>query len=118
MVSIGPASVLEGNTGSTANMVFTVSLSAASGRQVTVQYQTANGTARPRLPTRTTTPPAARSPLLQARRPSMVTVQVRGDVLGEQDETFLVNLSNAVNANIGALRRGHDPRRRTPRVDQ
>ena len=43
-LSIGPATVAEGNSGTT-NAVFTVTLSAASDGAVTVNYATANGTA-------------------------------------------------------------------------
>src|SRR5690606_23063191 len=43
-LAINNASVTEGNSGST-NATFTVTLSAASGRVVTVNYTTANGTA-------------------------------------------------------------------------
>ena len=43
-ISIGDVTVAEGNSG-TANAIFTVTLSAASGRTVTVDYATANGTA-------------------------------------------------------------------------
>src|SRR5262249_50330382 len=43
-VSIGDATVAEGNSGTT-SAVFTVSLSAASTQSVTVQFATANGTA-------------------------------------------------------------------------
>jgi hypothetical protein len=43
VLTIGDASLSEGNSG-TKNLNFTVSLSAVSGRSVTVQYATANGT--------------------------------------------------------------------------
>ncbi|NOK07235.1 Ig domain-containing protein,Calx-beta domain-containing protein, partial [Myxococcus xanthus] len=43
-LSVGDASATEGNSG-TATMTFTVSLGAASGQTVTVNYATADGTA-------------------------------------------------------------------------
>ena len=43
-LSIGDVTVTEGNSG-TANAMFTVSLSTASGQTVTVNYATADGTA-------------------------------------------------------------------------
>jgi hypothetical protein len=96
-VSIGNASVPEGNTG-TAPATFTVSLSAASGKTVTVEYASANGTA--------TAPAdyAAVGTTILTFTPGQlsktVTVNAQGDVLDEADETFSVNLSNAVNASI------------------
>ena len=45
-LSIGNVTVTEGNSG-TVNATFTVSLSAASGQTVTVNYATADGTAVP-----------------------------------------------------------------------
>ena len=44
VLSIGDASGAEGNSGTT-NLVFTATLTPASGQSVTVSYQTANGTA-------------------------------------------------------------------------
>ena len=43
-VSVGNATVTEGDTG-TINANFTVSLSAASGKTITIDYATADGTA-------------------------------------------------------------------------
>jgi hypothetical protein len=98
-LTINNVAVTEGNTGTTVNAVFTVTLSAASGQIVTVNYATANGTATAgatadylatsgalTFPTGTTT--------------QSVTVTVRGDALDEANETFFVNLSGAGNATI------------------
>ena len=65
-VSIGDATVTEGNTG-TVTATFTVTLDAPSGRTVTVDY--APPTARP-LRRATTSPRAARSRSSRARRRS------------------------------------------------
>lgn len=96
-LSINDASVTEGNSG-TANATFTVTMSQASNVQVTVQYATADGTAKAPgdytaiVPSVLTFAPGVTS--------RTVTVQVNGDTLFEQNETFFVNLSNAVNATI------------------
>ncbi|MDQ5846908.1 MAG: Ig-like domain-containing protein [Acidobacteriota bacterium] len=96
-VSIGDVSVTEGNAG-TVNAVFAVSLSAASGQSVTVNYQTANGTA--------TAPgdyQAISSTVLTFNPGEIsknVTVLVNGETDVEDDETFFVNLSGANNATI------------------
>jgi hypothetical protein len=96
-VSINDAVVTEGNTG-TVNATFTVALSYASNVDVTVQYATADLTAAAgsdyKAASGTVIVPAG-----QTR--ATVTVAVRGDRLGEPDETFAVNLSAAANATIG-----------------
>jgi YD repeat-containing protein len=94
-LSIAAASTPEGNAG-TATAVFTVSLSAASGRTVSVNYSTADGTATSADYISTsgtlTFPPGTIT--------QTIPVAVNGDVVAEPDETFVVNLSSAVNASI------------------
>jgi hypothetical protein len=96
-VSIGDASVLEGNSG-TIGATFTLSLNAPSGRQVTVDYTTADGTAQApgdyAAIARTTGTFAAGQVL------RTVTVQVKGDVFVEPSETLALNLSSPLNATI------------------
>jgi len=95
-MSIGDVEVTEGNSGQVnANLV--VTLGAGSGKQVTVDFETENETA---------TQPAdyaqASGTLTFAPGDTSetVTVQVAGDTLDESNETFLVKLSNAVNATV------------------
>jgi hypothetical protein len=96
-LSITDSALTEGNTGS-ANLTFTVTLSAASGQTINVDYAGANGTA--------VSPAdyAAASGTLSFG-PGVLTqtfvVAIAGDVLDEADETFTVTLSNPVNAAIG-----------------
>jgi hypothetical protein len=94
-LSISDVALAETDGGRTA-FVFTVSLSRASSREVSVQYATANGSARagdgdfvgksgtlkfaPRETTKT------------------ITVLVKGDTKRELDERFFVNLGRARNA--------------------
>src|SRR5262249_43437992 len=95
-LSINDVPVTEGSTG-TVNVVFTVSLSAASGRPVTVDFATNDGT-------------ATAGPDYQARSGTLtfnpgettktITVQVTGARVGEPDESFFVNLASATNALI------------------
>jgi hypothetical protein len=96
-VSINDATVNEGNAG-TVNATFNVTLSYASNVAVTVHYATADITATAgsdyTAASGTVTIPAG-----QTSAP--VTVAVRGDRLGEPDETFAANLSTATNATIG-----------------
>jgi large repetitive protein len=95
-LSINDVSVTEGNTG-TVNATLTVTLSAASGQTVVVNYATADGTAI--APTdyvsasgTLTFPPGATT--------RIVTIPVRGDTTPEADETFTVTLSGATNATV------------------
>ena len=95
-LTINNVSLNEGSSGTTA-FNFTVNLSAASAQTVTVNYATANGTA---------TSPSD----YQAKNGSLsfapgetsktITVLVNGDLDVEADETFAVNLTNALNATI------------------
>jgi photosystem II stability/assembly factor-like uncharacterized protein len=96
-VSIGDGAVNEGDTG-TVDALFEVSLSATSGKTVTVQYATVNGTALSGLDYvgaggSLTFPPGVTRLVLP--------IQVKGDWLPEPDETFFVMLSNPGNAALG-----------------
>ncbi|HYZ18358.1 MAG TPA: Calx-beta domain-containing protein [Gaiellaceae bacterium] len=96
-LSIEDKVVTEGNSG-TLNATFTVSLDTASGRSLTVNYATADGTATATADYQTRTGTLTFAPG-QTTRP--VTVPIVGDTLDENNETFTVNLSGAVNATIG-----------------
>lgn len=97
-LSIDDVSAREGNGGTT-GFTFTVTLSQGSEEPVTVQYQTADGTATglsdfaPIGLTTLVFPPRATS--------QTITVLVNGDTTDEASENFAVNLSGAANANIG-----------------
>jgi probable HAF family extracellular repeat protein len=95
-LTINNVSVTEGNSG-TVNVVFTVSLSAPSTSQVTVQYATADGTA-----TAGSDYQAASGTLtfLPGQTSRTITVSVIGDRVPEPNETFFIRLSGAVNAAI------------------
>ena len=88
--------VTEGNSGTVA-ATFTVSLNTASGRAVSVDYATADGTA---------TQPGDYAPatgtlnFTAGQTTRTFTVQVQGDTLDEDNETFMVNLAGEVNATI------------------
>jgi hypothetical protein len=96
-LSINDVTVLEGNVGTT-NAVFTVSLSNQTAQSVTVDYQTGDGSATLanndyQAASGTLTIPANTSS-------ATLTVVVNGDTEVEPNETFVVNLSNSVNANL------------------
>ena len=86
----------EGDSGTT-SATFTVTLAPASGQNVSVDYSTADGTATAPADYAATSGTLTFAPGQTTRT---VTVQVAGDTLDELDETFTVNLSNAVNAAI------------------
>ena len=95
-LSVDDVTVTEGDAG-TVNATFAVNLSAPSGRAVSVDFATANGSA---------TAPAdyvATSGTLDfaaGETAKTVTVVVNADVLDEINETFTTVLSNATNATI------------------
>ena len=96
MLQINNVSRAEGNSGAT-NFVFTVTLSPASAQTVTVHYATANGSAKAgsdytaKSKTLTFTP---------GQTSQTFAVAVKGDATVEPNETFQVNLSGAVGADI------------------
>jgi hypothetical protein len=97
LLRIGDVSVIEGNTG-TVTATFTLTLSYASSVDVTVHYATADITAA----SGSDYTAASGTVIIPAGQTSAAfTVAVRGDRLGEADETFAVNLSAATGATIG-----------------
>jgi hypothetical protein len=96
-LAIDDVSLAEGNSGTTA-FTFTASLSAVSGLSVQVNYVTADGTATLADADYVAASGTATIPAGSLSTP--ITVLVNGDLTPETDETFLVNLSNPVNASI------------------
>ena len=91
--SIGNASVVEGDSGS-ANLTFTVTLSASSTSPLTVDYARTGGTAT--SGTDFTALAASNMLTFPANSTSQtITVSVTGDTLDEPDETVVITLSNA-----------------------
>ena len=97
-LSIDSPSVGEGDSG-TASLEFTVSLSAASGRQVTVGYADA-GTGTATSGTDYTAISAGTLTFAAGETAKTLTVLVTGDTADEPDETVVVSLSGAANAAI------------------
>jgi len=97
-VSVADAAMLEGADG-TANLVFTVALSAPARRQIVVPFRTVDGTA-----TVADSDYSARSGNVTFRvgqRTATVTVPVHGDLKVEADETLQVVLGTPSNATLG-----------------
>jgi ELWxxDGT repeat protein len=96
MVSIGDVSVTEGDTGATPAS-FTVSLSAPSGKLVTVGHQTSDGTATAGADY---APAEGMIVFPEGSTLQTVAVAVTGDHVHESGETFFVNLSSPLNATL------------------
>jgi hypothetical protein len=88
---------MEGNSGTT-GAILMAKLSVRSSETVTVDYATADGTAE-----QGTDYIAARGTITfpPGTTNQPVTIQIMGDANDELEETFLVNLSNPVNATLG-----------------
>jgi chitinase len=95
-LSIGNASVTEGNSG-TVNVAFVVTLSQAAASPVTVQYATANGTAVAGSDYNAT---SGTLTFAAGETSKTITVAVRGDTAVEGAETFRVLLSNPSGATL------------------
>ena len=95
-ISINDVSVNEGNSGTT-SFAFTVTLSAPSGRNVQVDYGTADNTAAQGSDYNGTTGTLVFPGGVTTQT---VTVQVKGDIVFEANETFFVTLSNSYNSTI------------------
>ena len=123
-LTIDDVAVYEGPSGGTTTAAFTVTASSTNKGDITVDYQTADGTATapgdytpiPGTPVRTLTFPEF-GELTQT-----IQVTVIGDSVAEPDEIFLMNLTNPTNARIldgtgqGRIRNGVDPSQPQPPV--
>jgi CSLREA domain-containing protein len=96
-LSIKDVSVAEGNSGTT-NLIFTVTLSAASNLMVNVDYATADGTAT--LADNDYQTASGTLTFNPGEVTRTITVLVNGEQKFEPDETFFVNLTIPVNATI------------------
>ena len=94
-ISVANASVSEGNNSVSLN--FTVSLDAASGKTVTVNYQTQDGTAAAGSDYTATNGTLTINP---GQLSGVVSVPVLGDTVEEPDETLTLTLSAPVNAGL------------------
>lgn len=99
VVSIGDATnASEGNAGQTTSAVFVIGLSAESGREVTVVFSTADGTATGGSDFVTDSRTVTFAP---GATTQTVSIAVIGDNTDEPNETFKGILSTPVNATLG-----------------
>ena len=92
-LTIAGASATEGD-----DLSFEVTLTPVSGREVTVKWETSDGTA---VMDSDYTSASGTLTIAAGDTTKTVTVSTIGDTLDEDDETFTVTLSGAVNAEIG-----------------
>jgi chitinase len=98
-LSISDDTVGEGNTGTTTNASFEVTLSELAESAVTVNFATANGSASEPADYASNSGSLTFTPGDTTR---FITVSVNGDATSEPDEDFRVTLSGAVGATIPA----------------
>ncbi|MDZ8260823.1 Calx-beta domain-containing protein [Nostoc sp. ChiQUE01b] len=97
-ITISDISVTEGNTGTTTNANFTISLSNPSSQQITVNYNTSDGTAQ--LADSDYNSAFGTITFNPGETSKVISIGVIGDNQTETDETFSVNLLTATNAAI------------------
>lgn len=95
--SINDASVVEGNPGDHNVATFTVTLTPPAAIESTIDYTTGNGTAVAPDDYALTSGTLTFAP---GESTKTITVPIVGDLLREGDETFTLNLSNAVGGGI------------------
>lgn len=95
-ISVEDVAVVEGDSGTT-QLTFSVTLSAVSAAQATVEYATADDTA---LAGSDYTAVSGTLTFQPGETSKTVTVFVTGDTLFEGDQSFVLNLSNPVNSAI------------------
>lgn len=96
-ISVNDPSVTEGSSGTT-QIELTISLSAASTREISVNYATADGTATAGSDYVATAGPLQFPAGTTTRT---VSVTVNGDPSNEANETFFLNLTDPINATLG-----------------
>jgi hypothetical protein len=100
LISVRPLALLEGDAGTT-DAVFTVRLSRASARRVSLRFATADGSARAGADY---VPSKGVVVFRPGQTSKKLPVPVIGDTLPEPEETFFVNLTGAQGARIKTRR--------------
>lgn len=95
-IAVQDATLYEGAAG-TKLLTFPVSLSPSSGRDVSVNFYTSDGTATSGTDYVATSGTLTFEP---GQTSGMISVTINGDLLSEADETLYVSLNNAINVDI------------------
>jgi hypothetical protein len=99
ILNISNATVTEGDSGTVA-AVFSLALSTATPWDVSVAYQTADGTAT--IADNDYAGVSGDLTIPAGMTSTTITVPVNGDRTFEADETFVVNLNSVINATVGS----------------
>lgn len=99
ILTLSNARVVEGDSG-TVNLIFAATLNTASGQTISVDFATADGTAT--VADNDYVAQAGTMTFAPGERSKQIVVVVNGDTQIETDETFKVNLSNALNVTLDA----------------
>jgi aryl-phospho-beta-D-glucosidase BglC (GH1 family) len=97
VTKLAPVQFSFGQAGGTTTATFTISLSAPSGKPVTVNYATANGSATAGSDYQSASGSVTFAP---GETTKTVTVTILADALTEGNETFFLRLSSPVNATL------------------
>ena len=98
-ITVSSSSIEEGDAGESSNLVFEVQLSQASGRSISVDFESRPGTASSAVDFSDVSGTLTFSPGTTLQT---VSVPVLGDDVDELDETFEIVLSGSVNASIAS----------------
>ena len=101
-ITINDVAVIEGNTGTT-TALFTATLSGPATATVTVNWSTSDGTATAGTDYESGSGSLSFAP---GETSKTIAVTIDGDVLVENNETFLVNLAGPANATLGDAQGG------------
>lgn len=105
-LSVSAPNVIEGNQGIT-EMIFTLKLSSASARKISVQYQTLSSALNPATAGADYTAVPLTTVIFAAGETTKtVGVTINGDVLDEENERVALRLTNPVNATLGTISDG------------
>jgi len=103
VLSVAAGKIIEGKSGDTGKMSFTVSLPAAAGQDVTVDYATADSTAKNAAAAGTDyTATTGHLTIAAGEKTGIITVDVLGDALKEGNEIFNLVLSNPAGAGFAS----------------
>ncbi len=99
-LSVNDAKVKEGDTGTTVDLTFTVTLTGATGQQVTVQWHTEDRQAVAPADYQQKSGQITFDPSTAATQTKTISVKVVGDKIDEADETFAVKLDSPSGADV------------------
>ncbi|PKO15832.1 MAG: hypothetical protein CVU39_09930 [Chloroflexi bacterium HGW-Chloroflexi-10] len=100
VISVVAGEVIEGNIGTT-DLIYTITLSAQSEKNIQFTLTTQDGTATANLDYLSSTGLVSFSPLERQAMVKTITTTVIGDFMDETDETIQVSISDPENATLG-----------------